>query len=259
MDRPIGQHEGASEKRPGVSRLVNWMDERFYPGYGHNWDTEQFREYLLKRLKPGCHALDYGAGRGSDGHLDLRDMVGMMAGVDPDRSVFENEFLDEAKLLALPGCEIPYHEGSFDVVFSNSVMEHVASPLDSFREVYRVLKPKGQFIFKTPNLRHYMPMISRLTPHSFHVYINELRGRPGRDTFPTYYKCNTPEAVRRYARDAGFEKVKIDLWEGRPEYMRIAVPMYIMGFVYERIVNLRPFLRGFRVVMVCRLEKPSAQ
>jgi SAM-dependent methyltransferase len=137
-------------------------------------------------------------------------------------------------------------------------MEHVQQPDICFAEIYRVLKPGGLFISKTPNKWHYVPTLARMTPHSFHILYNKLRGQKERDTFPTVYKCNTPGAVKAYAQGAGFQPVDIRMWEGRPEYLRTASPLYLAGFLYERLVNSIPFLAKFRVVMVFALLKPQA-
>ena len=44
---------------------------------------------------------------------------------------------------------IPYHSESFDLVFSTEVIEHIENPQKTFKEVYRILKPGGIFIFTT--------------------------------------------------------------------------------------------------------------
>jgi len=46
--------------------------------------------------------------------------------------------------------DIPFEEGSFDVVFCNHVMEHVDDDIQSCREINRVLKPKGWAIIQSP-------------------------------------------------------------------------------------------------------------
>ncbi len=45
---------------------------------------------------------------------------------------------------------IPFPEASFDVVFCNHVMEHVADDALAMREIYRVLKPGGWGIIQIP-------------------------------------------------------------------------------------------------------------
>lgn len=68
--------------------------------------------------------------------------------------------------------------------------------------------------------------IARLTPHAFHGWVVRWRGR-GRaadDVFPTRYRANSPAAIRRLAAGAGLEVVRIELIEGRPEYLRFSAP-----------------------------------
>ena len=141
------------------------------------------------------------------------------------------------------------------MVFSDNVLEHLEEPLQVFREVVRVLKPGGVFLFKTPNKYHYMPLIARLTPHVFHQYVNRLRGRAEVDTFPTRYRANTRGDVIRLATEAGLLVEKIELIEGRPEYMRMTWPSYIVGMAYERIVNASELFAVLRILLVGVLRK----
>ena len=46
--------------------------------------------------------------------------------------------------------EIPFDEGTFDVVFCNHVMEHVENDIKSMSEIHRVLKPGGWAIIQSP-------------------------------------------------------------------------------------------------------------
>jgi UDP-N-acetylglucosamine 2-epimerase (non-hydrolysing) len=130
-----------------------------------------------------------------------------------------NPMLDEGRVANADG--IPYEDARFDVVFSDNVLEHLDEPLQVFREVARVLKPGGVFLFKTPNKWHYMPTIARLTPHGFHQYVNRLRGRAEVDTFPTRYRANCLGDIKRLASDAGLLVERVERIEGRPEYLRM--------------------------------------
>ena len=88
------------------------------------------------------------------------------------------------------------------MVFADNVMEHLANPYKVFKELSRVLKPDGLLLFKTPNRSHYMPLISRLTPLSFHKFINKIRGR-STDTFPTHYLVNSRFKLQNWLRELG--------------------------------------------------------
>jgi SAM-dependent methyltransferase len=239
-------------------KITEWMDKTLYPDYGANWDNDIFREILKKKMMPNFTCLDYGAGRGNVAQMNFKGAVKIIAGIDPDKEVFENPYLDEAKLLDINTNLIPYGNNTFDMIFSNCVMEHVQQPGDVFKEISRVLKPGGLFLFKTPNKWHYMPLIAQMTPTWFHKYYNRLRGRKSIDTFPTTYKCNSKLLVKKHVKDSGLEVKSILLIEGRPEYLRLSALAYFVGYIYERIVNSMDFLSTCRCVMIVELNKPLA-
>ena len=142
------------------------------------------------------------------------------------------------------------------MVFSDNVLEHLDEPLQVFREVARVLKPGGVFLFKTPNKWHYMPIIARLTPHGFHQYVNRLRGRAEVDTFPTRYRANCLGDINRLAAEAGLLVERVERIEGRPEYLRMTWPTYLVGLAYERLVNSAEVFAPLRILLVGQLRKP---
>ena len=47
-------------------------------------------------------------------------------------------------------CELPFEENTFDIVFSNHVLEHIEDDKKAMNELYRVLKPGGMGIFQIP-------------------------------------------------------------------------------------------------------------
>ncbi|HVS10503.1 MAG TPA: glycosyltransferase [Planctomycetota bacterium] len=237
-------------------RAVRWLDRRLYPGFGARWDDELLRREVLRVLAPGHRLLDLGAGAGIVPQMDFRGRAARVCGVDPDPRVRENPHLDEGRIGL--GDAIPYPDRSFDVVVADNVLEHLDEPEVVLREVSRLLRPGGVFLAKTPNARHYMPLIARMTPHRFHRRINRLRGRAEVDTFPTRYRANTPARIRSLARAAGLEVRSVRCIEGRPEYLRFGALTYAAGWLYERLVNSTECLAPFRLVLIAVLEKPSA-
>lgn len=236
-----------------MRNLVAWMDRVFYPDHTDNWDDALFRSWIERRLRPDSHVLDVGAGAGIVGHMNFRGRVSRICGVDLDSRVLENPFLDEGKIASAE--TIPYPDEAFDVVFSDNVLEHLSDPLTVFREVQRVLKPGGVFLVKTPNRNHYVTLLARATPLRFHRFVNQLRGRAPEDTFPTCYHANSPQQLRVLAHQTGLSVHRIELVEGRPEYLRLSAFTYALGLLYERVVNaLRPLAR-FRVLLMAELER----
>jgi SAM-dependent methyltransferase len=234
--------------------LVERLDERLYPGVPDNWDDELFRERILSVLRPDMTILDVGAGAGLVAQMDFKGRCARVVGIDPDERIAQNPHLDEAHVGFADS--LPFEAGSFDLVFSDNVLEHLDEPERVFSEIARVLKPGGRLLVKTPNRLHYVPAVASLTPHAFHRFFNALRGRPAADTFPTRYRANTPSALRRLADGAGLSLSSVELIESRPEYLRFSPLTYWVGWLYERLVNGFASLARFRVLLVAELVKP---
>lgn len=234
--------------------IVGWIDRSWYADYGRNWDDLMFRTRILQHLTPDAVVLDLGSGAGILEQVNFRGLVARVCGVDLDTRVVDNPMLDEGRIA--DAANIPYCDALFDVVFADNVLEHLVSPLKVFKEVIRVLKPGGTFLFKTPNKWHYIPTIARLTPHLFHQFVNRLRGRTEVDTFPTHYLANTRMDLIQLSADSGFVVERIYQIEGRPEYLRMTWPTYLIGAAYERLVNSTELLSPFRVLLIGQLRKP---
>lgn len=229
------------------------MDNWFYPNHRNNWDDYIFRERILKHINQDTELLDLGAGAGILPQMNFKGMVKRVVGIDLDPRVVYNPYLDEGKITN--GEDIPYPENSFDVVCCDNVFEHLAKPKTVFDEVARVLRPGGVFIFKTPNKFHYMPVISMVTPHKFHEWIGKVLARESIDTFPTHYKANSVKDVSRLASMSNFSVDKIELIEGRPEYLRFTALTYIFGIIYERVTNSTNLFSMFRILFVGQLRR----
>lgn len=104
-----------------------------------------------------------------------------------------------------------------------------------------------------------MPTIARLTPHGFHQYVNRLRGRAEVDTFPTRYRANSLQDIVQLATDVGLVMDRVDRVEGRPEYLRMTWPTYVLGLAYERFVNSAEIFAPLRILLVGSLRKPMGQ
>ena len=236
-----------------MSDRLRQLDALLYPRLGNGWDNKKFRGEILAIADGNAQVLDLGAGAGIVPEMRLTGHVGRVCGVDPDVSVARNPHLDEAVVGRAES--IPYPNDHFDLVVANNVLEHLEFPQQAFLEIARVLKPGGRCVAKTPNRWHYVPIIASCTPHWFHQWINAWRGRRASDTFPTHYRVNSRVAVHRVAAQAGLIVEHLTLIEGRPEYLRMTVPTYLAGWLYERCVNRLPGMWRFRAVMMLVLRK----
>jgi SAM-dependent methyltransferase len=112
-------------------------------------------------LKKG-HILDWGCLHAPDSCM-LRHLFGetvTLSGCDiynvPGFEVFHQYAGLEFKLLQHP-YELPYNDSSFDSVIGSGVIEHVAMPAESLKEIHRILKPDGIVVLT------YMPSRYSLT------------------------------------------------------------------------------------------------
>ncbi len=166
------------EKLRPLVRGAVWLDL----GCGHqvfaDWMTKEQAELI-----GGCKTA-YG--------IDL-DWIALRAHLDISNKVFGD----------LAG--LPFEGASMDVVSANMVAEHLREPEIILREVHRVLKPNGAFVFHTPNYRSWAIQIASRIPNAFKKrLVWFLERRRGEDVFPTHYRMNTDPAIRRLAVETGF-------------------------------------------------------
>jgi SAM-dependent methyltransferase len=118
------------------------------------------------RLPTDCRVLDVGSGVGTF-VMGCRRRGIRALGVEPDRIGQGSQLSSlriarkrttESVFVAATGEELPFADGSFDLVTMNQVIEHVRDQTMCLREAVRVLKPGGAIYIACPNyLRFYEP------------------------------------------------------------------------------------------------------
>jgi len=120
---------------------------------------------------------------GSTGIIDgvLADHFGAVVGTDIDelaiRHAQENYRRNNLRFQLADAMDLPFADGSFDIVVNSHVYEHVPDAGRMFDEIHRVLKPGGICYFSAGNRLmwnepHYnLPLLSVLPRPLAHVYI----------------------------------------------------------------------------------------
>ena len=217
-----------------------------------------FHALCADHIAPGQEILELGSGPSNPTSKFLASLW-PTHGLDCDPAARANAFLQSFHQLREP--RFPYPNERFDAAVSNYVIEHVTDPLDHLGEVCRVLRPGGVYIFRTPNLFHYVTAVSALTPHWFHIRAaNRLRrlSSESHEPYPTLYRMNTVRAVHHCAEAAGFHIRSIDLVEKEPSYTVAVRVLFLAGLAYERAVNRFAVLENFRANIFAVLEKPAS-
>ncbi len=241
---------------------MSWQQEyldRYYDR-SKGWvdGTTEFHNLCASVIPPGSAILEIGAGPTNETSTFLSSL-GSVHGLDVDPDVKNNNALTASHVLA--GDEYPFPADTFDACVSNYVNEHIADPQRHLEEVYRVLKPGGVYVFRTPNRFHYTSIVSGLTPHWFHNLVaNRARNLPpgSHDPYPTHYLLNSRTKIDRYAVEFGFAIDEFRLIEPEPSYGMISPLLFFPFLAYERMVNKFEPLAVFRANILAVLRKRSS-
>lgn len=214
-----------------LTRLVDGNTEWLDLGCGHQV-LPRWRETEEKSLVAGCN---------------------LIVGLDYDLPSLKNHRSISLRVRGQID-NLPFQDGSFNLVTANMVVEHLADPEVQFREINRILKPGGVFLFHTPNAYGYPSIMTRLTPDKLKdrlIYM--LDGRTEEDVFPTHYKANTKKKIKEVASETGFEVGQIKMLVSDAVFA-VVPPMAVPELVSIRILMMKSF-KSWRTNIIAILKK----
>ncbi|HEV8448914.1 MAG TPA: class I SAM-dependent methyltransferase [Gemmatimonadaceae bacterium] len=241
-------------------RELYWKVERLIvPGLKYSQET--YEEELFRIVQPGMVWLDLGCGRSllppwrSEGERRLTARARSLVGVDPDLAALgDNRSLTDR--VAGNASRLPFRDRIFDLVTANMVVEHLADPVSQFREIARVLRPGGRFVFHTPNARGYDTLAARMIPEfAKKGMLRVLEGRHPEDVYPTFYRANTPRQVESASSQAGLRVESIKLFVSTAATASV-LPLAIVELFWIRLLMTEP-LRGLRPNSIVILSKAA--
>lgn len=212
--------------------------------------TTVFINTIKSRCNLNSVVLDLGAGSGLGKPLNysLKGLVKSCVGADNDKDLSKNQFLDKKVLADI--FTLPFRRETFDLVYTDYVLEHIDRPGEFVKEVRRVIKRGGFFIFRTPNLYHYIPLTGRLIPkqrrRALINFVNKFRDKD----FCTFYKMNTVGKLKKLFLGNGFSLERLELIEKEPSYLMFNNLAFLTGVLYERIVNSTQLLSFLRINII---------
>ena len=133
------------------------MEPHVPTDHAHQSTAMRELEAVLKSGHETRNVLDLGCGDGRSYDLFHRLVPDCRwTGVDIEDSPEVNARVrDDVNFVTYDGETLPFESGSFDLVYSYQVMEHVRYPERVLDEVRRVLRPGGLFIGQTSQFEPY--------------------------------------------------------------------------------------------------------
>ena len=179
---------------------MNHADQRFIAALSSRGQSSDFiKDLAIKCLAKYCpvgHLLDFGAGQGllvrriySESlaqKITCVDFTPRPEGISADISWIEAN-LDSP---------LRFSDSMFDVVVSTEVIEHLENPRAAFREIWRVLRPGGQFILTTPNQESLRSILSLIFARHFAAFLG--------DSYPSHIVALLEMDLRRICLETGF-------------------------------------------------------
>jgi SAM-dependent methyltransferase len=200
-----------------------------HPSYVWGFGQER-RLNLIRRfvVLEGGSILDVGCGLG----MYVRAMSQFsddVHGVDVDPEKVQEASQDLPNIRQAPAEDLPFPDGTLDVVLSHEVIEHVDDDRQSIAEAVRVLKPGGRLVVFAPNRLYPFETHGAYWGGAYHFgnipLVNYLPN-PWRNRFCPHVKAYTVGGLRR-------------LWQGLPVRAIVHTQIY-PG--YDKIVHSRPTL-----------------
>lgn len=118
-------------------------------------------------------------------------------------------------------------ENNFDAIICWDVMEHLPFPGLALQNFKRAISPDGLIILAMPNVYSLKGLITRFTPHWFHVFVYKYifnkkdAGQPGCAPFPTFLKFEiAPRSLIRFAKENNFEVAFMEMEDRFPQIIR---------------------------------------
>jgi SAM-dependent methyltransferase len=206
------------EEAQSIPILPKMNVENFYDSYwasglhvSPEWDERRFRSTLAPLIGKE-RVLDYGCGMGDAYQRQLVKAVGSYVGADVGELA-----LDATRKKGLPALKIDPDKGStdsathaFDGAVCSEVFEHLFDPLQSAREICRVLKPGGVLVCTVPNFGYHPWRLlaflrAQVPSEPENPRLNRYNG--------VHIRFFSKLMLKRLLRDAGFVDIKIGSYD----------------------------------------------
>jgi len=183
-------------------------------------ELEQLHSVLDPRMqgKKSLKVLEAGCGSRTPIRLPPDATI---VGVDiSEEQLRKNAGLHEKRVGDIQTCDLG--EDDFDLIICWDVLEHLDRPLDAVSNFFRAIREDGAIVLAFPNVMSIKGLVTKFTPHLFHVLVyrylwqQKTIGKKGYySPFRTYMRFGiSPDALKTFAGRHGFETAFCRLYQG---------------------------------------------
>ena len=201
---------------------MSWEIKRIYEQYWHERIKElsggdkkeetphEIFDTVSSVLETGNKILDVGCGDGFFSRY-IKDKF---------NEIYGAEIAEEAALIAQKqnvftslmdlNSSLSYKDNTFDAVICSDVVEHLFDPGFLLTEIYRVLRPNGQLVLTTPNIRNFRNLYTLIFKGIF--------PQTSPDTFVWgggHLHFFTREDIKNLLKKAGFKRIMFSINQGQ--------------------------------------------
>jgi SAM-dependent methyltransferase len=190
----------------------------------------------------------YEAGGGSTSFLPLdvlRRAHVTVVDIDEDQ-IRNNDYAQETILGDVQTYRFP--PGSFDLVISYNVIEHLADVEAALLGFCQSLKQGGLILIGAPNPKSLSGVVTRYSPHWFHVWFyryvrgEKQAGQPGQPPFPTYFHpLVTLSNLENFTSTHGLEMIYRKQYES-PRYPEMRMRKPVFAALLDTVARITNFL-----------------
>lgn len=179
---------------------------------------------------------------------------------------YSQELLDEAKKLPVPSgvqvdfirgnvYQLPFPDSSIETAVMVRVAHHLEEPLLVFKEIFRVLKPGGVFIFEYANKRHALEVLRFIFGRTKNRPFDREIFQRGGDVFYNFH----PAFIEEKLCQAGFQiKKQASVSNFRHWIFKKLLPYQVLAFL-DMFFGWLFTVTKFGPSIFVKVVKPNAQ
>jgi SAM-dependent methyltransferase len=243
---------------PAMLRLNKATNRLYYRLTRRPHHFELYKQLTSEAVARGKTAVHLGAGKVWLGEICAAPLDGVTVfAVEPDAETLALN--PTPNKICAPGEAIPLPDESVDAIVCEYVVEHLLQPEEVLRELHRILRPGGRFVFVTPNAWSYSAIATRITSQRFHeIFLGrllKLGASANEKPFPTAFRMNTRSDIERLARAEGFSVHALYSCVDHPTYTYPFPVIHQAAALWHLLLDKLEVLEPLRIGWIGVFEK----